>query len=162
MKRITILTLALSVAVAFASGSYDKVENISVPTNVFPSQICGQYYTGDGLGYNLSLDLQTNNTFSCTWTGCLGVYGTSTGVWVVATNRVVLKTEQSTGMLKDKPLSNLDVLIEKGDFILVNADDNDFFLKHGPSRYSCFHRQQTQPKKGLKQDKSSVRGKPRR
>ena len=134
--------LALWATAACGESPYDNIAGVSTPTNVLAVSVAGAYYTGDGLGYNLRLELNTNGQFNCTWHGCLGVYGTSTGTWTVAANRITLKATQETDMLKDKPIRDLDILEYSNQYILVKSDENKFFLKYGPSRSSCFQRRE--------------------
>jgi len=143
---VMIFALLALLTTAFGENLYDRVAGISMPTNVPPEHVAGAYYTGDGLGYNLSLQLTTNGQFNCTWRGCLGIYGTSTGTWTVEANRITLKPTEETDMLKDKPMRSLDVLVHSNQYILVKSDDNEFFLKRGPSRYSCFQRREEMEK----------------
>ena len=139
---VMIFALLALITIAFGENLYHKVAGVSTPTNVPPEHVAGAYYTGDGLGYNLYLELTTNGQFNCTWRGCLGIYGTSTGTWTVVANRITLKPTEETDMLKDKPMRSLDVLVHSNQYILVKSDDNEFFLKRGPSRYSCFQRRE--------------------
>jgi len=132
------LIFAFFATVALAESPYDKVAGVSTPTNVTLNAIAGAYYTGDGLGYNLYLELNTNGHFNCTWNGCLGVYGTSTGTWTVAATRITLKPTDETGMLKDNPMRVLDVLAHSNQYILVKSDYKEFFLKVGLDRFTCF------------------------
>ncbi len=37
------------------------------------------YYAGDGLGFNRNIVLEPDGSFKFKWTGCMGVYGESTG-----------------------------------------------------------------------------------
>ena len=135
------LILFAAAMVAIAGSPYDTVSGVSVASNATADVLAGTYYTGDGLGYNLHLTLAANGAFNCTWQGCLGVYGTATGAWTVAGSQIVLKPTKETDMLKDRPLRVLDVLVRSNQYIFVKADDNGFFLKHGPSEYSCFQRE---------------------
>ena len=102
-------------------------------------QLVGTYYRGDGKGYNLELTLESSRQFHCRWTGCLGLYGTSTGTWRVDDNQIQMSTLTANGMMEDNPIGTLTVSTDMGKTILVQNDDREFFDEHGPSRYSCFH-----------------------
>lgn len=66
----------------------------SQPSLLFPSrEITGEYYLGDGLGVNCSLTL-VEGRFNFKWTGCLGVYDSNTGTWVLQGDIVLLKPEK--------------------------------------------------------------------
>lgn len=110
---------------------------VKIPDAVGKTALSGEYYRGDGLGYNISLSLHPSGTYEAIWTGCLGTYGTARGSWNVEGNRLQLAPSEAEGMMKDH-LNSLDVLDSAGELILIPTDDNDFFLKYGPSSFSCF------------------------
>lgn len=101
--------------------------------------VAGSYYCGDGLGYNVTLTLKQDGTYSAEWHGCLGKHGDVSGSWRLSDKRIVLTAKKERDMMKGH-LKSLDVLKYKGDWIFVRADDRDFYDKHGVSRYSCFQR----------------------
>ena len=103
--------------------------------------MAGSYYRGDGLGYNVSLLLQTNGDYSAEWHGCLGKYGEAAGKWSLAGNRIVLTPSKEEGMMKGH-LRSLVVLRFHGDWILVPTDrrESEVYDKWGVSRYSCFQK----------------------
>src|SRR5277367_4622347 len=43
------------------------------------NEIAGNYYFGDGLGVNCSLNLSADGKFKFTWRGCLGTYDENDG-----------------------------------------------------------------------------------
>jgi hypothetical protein len=53
------------------------------------SELSGTYYSGDGLGRNVTIILSPDGTYSSDWQGCLGVYGESNGTWLVQAERIV-------------------------------------------------------------------------
>lgn len=101
-------------------------------------QFVGTYYRGDGTGFNLTLTLKSNGHFDCRWTGCLGVYGTSTGTWKVEGDEIQMSTLTAKGMMEDKPIGTLTITTNLGNTFLVQNNDREFYDEHGPSRYSCF------------------------
>lgn len=63
------------------------------------SALAGSYYSGDGLGRMVYVDLLPDGTFRSDWQGCLGVYGESTGIWQVQAERIVFTADSETGNL---------------------------------------------------------------
>ncbi len=53
----------------------------------------GTYYLGDGLGFNLTLKLDSKHRFKFRWTGCLGEYDRNGGSWSLQGDVVVLRPE---------------------------------------------------------------------
>ncbi|TWU44632.1 hypothetical protein Poly51_59010 [Rubripirellula tenax] len=71
--------------------------------------LVGHYYDGDGLGVNLTLNLHPDGTFQCSWTGCLGDYGSTAGKWGRIGQTVHISVSTSQGMFTQKPLQDLKV-----------------------------------------------------
>lgn len=101
--------------------------------------VAGSYYCGDGLGYNVTLTLKADGTYSGEWHGCLGKYGEASGIWKLSDKRVILTPKQEQDMMKGH-LKTLDVMKDKGGWIFVRADHRDLYDKHGVSRFSCFQK----------------------
>ena len=159
-KTWLILSVLMSAAYVHADNPYHSVTNVSLPTAIETNILAGTYYTGDGLGYNLALTLDSDGQYSCMWRGCLGVYGTATGTWSVATNTLHLSPKTATGMLKDKPLPPLDVLMFQGRYIFVDPKFRGFFLKYGPDRSSCFQKDEARTKRSRATSGSAPGAKP--
>ena len=104
--------------------------------------LAGTYYRGDGLGYNVSLDLRPDGSYDAKWRGCLGVYGTARGQWSHDGEQIVLSPKEETDMMTGH-LRRLDVARHEGSVILLPSDDREFYDMHGASRYSCFQRTET-------------------
>ncbi|MBN9693599.1 MAG: hypothetical protein J0M24_25415 [Verrucomicrobia bacterium] len=113
----------------------------AAPPNV--KSVAGSYYCGDGLGYNVTLTLKENGTYSAEWHGCLGKYGDASGSWKLSDKQIALIPKTERDMMKGH-LKTLDVLEYKGGWVFVRADDRDFYDKHGVSRYSCFQKRDQQ------------------
>ena len=107
-----------------------------------PAGYAGEYSSGDGLGWNLRLDLSEGGRFSCSWHGC--VVGSSMvveGTWSRDGETLLFTptTAAREGFLtryfdgKTARLASAD-----GHPILVFADQEDFFARHGASTGSCF------------------------
>jgi hypothetical protein len=103
------------------------------------SELPGAYYRGDGLGYNIALDLNQDQSYLAIWGGCLGEYGRSTGTWSLEEGRVLLSpTEESDSM--NRQFEELHVGYQNEVLFLFPNSDNDSFKKYGPSRSSVFSR----------------------
>lgn len=97
----------------------------------------GDYYQGDGLGYNLHLTLENDGTFTCQWTGCLGDYGSTSGEWSRSGRHITVNPTDSSGMFKDTPLGNMTILKRDGGRRLIrDADAN--LLATDPDMLSFF------------------------
>ena len=107
--------------------------------------LVADYYAGDGLGYNLVMSLHDDGTFTCKWTGCLGDYGNATGVWSRSADRVSFVNRQATGMLENY-LRGATVVDGGASPALVLDQEQDFYQKHGLSRYSALQRTSELPK----------------
>jgi len=132
---IAIVLVFIGTAYALA-GEPEKGEPAAPPN---AKAVAGSYYCGDGLGYNVTLALKEDGTYSAEWHGCLGKYGEASGSWKLSDKRIVLTPQQEKDMMKGH-LKTLDVLEYKGGWIFVRADGRDFYDKHGVSRYSCFQK----------------------
>lgn len=103
------------------------------------SSVSGSYYRGDGLGYNISLDLKPDGHYDAVWHGCLGRYGSSHGRWSTDGAAVNFMPGNETGMLTDH-LRSLTIVRADDSMVLVLTDPEDrkFYEKYGISRYSCY------------------------
>lgn len=52
------------------------------------SELPGTYYSGDGLGRNVVV-LSPDGRYSSGWQGCFGVYGESSGTWLLQGERII-------------------------------------------------------------------------
>lgn len=64
-----------------------------------PKSIVGSYYSGDGLGRNITLVLQQDGQFWAIWRGCLGKYGEASGNWRVEESRIHFEPSVAEGLL---------------------------------------------------------------
>lgn len=101
--------------------------------------IAGNYYYGDGTGYNVYLTLKENGSYSSVWRGCFGKYGEALGKWAISNEQIVLTPKKEKGMMQNH-LRKLDALKFKTAWIFVKSDDREFYDKYGVSRYSCFQK----------------------
>lgn len=122
-----------------------KITEPKAVSNPSPAPLVGSYYRGDGLGLNLHLALNKDGTFECRWTGCLGEYGKSSGRWSGDERHIKTHAEVAEGMLKDRPVGDLEVGQSNGKTILIQINRRDYFDRVGASRSSCFHRKADVP-----------------
>jgi hypothetical protein len=85
---------------------------INSPKKTKVQPYAGTYYRGDGLGYNIFLDLKSNGTYSSKWRGCEGLYGTAQGQWASNGKQILLKPSKETDMMKGH-LRTLDVVLQQ-------------------------------------------------
>ena len=63
---------------------------------VRPDQMVGRYYSGDGLGRMVWVNLEADGSYTAEWEGCLGVYGDSKGRWQVQGDQVVFSPSEES------------------------------------------------------------------
>lgn len=76
-------------------------------------QIAGEYYLGRGLGFNFTLTIAPEGTFSYTWRGCLGNYAEVSGSAFLRNGELVLEPSSQKGGM-DKRLDTRFVPIRWG------------------------------------------------
>lgn len=128
--------MALGGSALFAGEEIEKGTPAAPPDT---KAVAGNYYQGDGLGYNIYLTLKEDGTYSAEWWGCMGKYGEAAGKWMLKDKEIAFKPTKEKDMMKGH-LKSLDVLKFKGQWIFISSDDRDFYDKWGVSRYSCFQR----------------------
>lgn len=88
----------------------------------------GRYYRGDGLGYNIVLDLENDGSYRGQWRGCLGVYGTAAGKWRVKSSgkarQIVLEPTRETNMMKGH-LRILDIIYRDKKVLFLPTSERD-------------------------------------
>jgi hypothetical protein len=112
LATLAMVVLSLSVLIACFSQRISLAlwPTDPVPANSFADpMLVGRYYDGDGLGVNLNLSLRGDGTYSCSWTGCLGDYGSTQGNWGRLGDTIHISPTKLDGMFKRKPLGNLQV-----------------------------------------------------
>jgi hypothetical protein len=132
---------------AESAPDYAAVGGVTVPKSVQASDIVGDYYVGDGLGYNIHLHLGADASYDATWTGCLGVYGTAKGTWRLESASIAFSPNEETEMMKEY-LTRLDVLDYLGELIMVDPKSSGYFLDRGPSPRVCFRKDRPESKPG--------------
>jgi hypothetical protein len=101
--------------------------------------LVADYYTGDGLGYNIQLSLRADGAFSATWYGCVGNYGKASGNWVRAGDRVTFHNRASKGRLANY-LRGATVVKGDGFPALVLDQGRTLYDKYGLARFSALQR----------------------
>jgi hypothetical protein len=91
----------------------------------------GSYYLGDGLGVNQILDLNADGTFHCSWYGCLGDYGRTSGIWGRKEQQLFLAIRSANGMFKTSPLSDLRIVVHDERRYLLPKNFEDAIAEHG-------------------------------
>ena len=112
MKRLLFTLLIFS---GITSASADSFPN---------GELVGGWYQGDGLGYNVTLTLNTDGSYIASWRGCLGLYGTAAGNWKVDEDVIVLTPASETDMMVGH-LRTLKILSRHGAAVLANAADHE-------------------------------------
>ena len=103
--------------------------------------LVGEYRVGDGLGFNLRLIFKDDATFECTWTGCLGESGRSSGEWFIGEGGLNLNVAKADGMLEKQQLNHLQIVSFQNHYLLLKTEDRGWFDKHGPDTLCCFHQE---------------------
>lgn len=75
--------LAIFALLALSGCATDATTRASV------GELPGTYYSGDGLGRNVTVVLNPDGTFTSDWQGCLGVYGEADGTWQLQGDQIL-------------------------------------------------------------------------
>ncbi|MFP7723645.1 hypothetical protein [Lysobacter sp. A3-1-A15] len=89
--RKTIVTVAF--VLALAGCATDSIVHAT------PDELPGTYYSGDGLGRNITVVLRPDGSFSSNWQGCLGVYGQAEGSWRLQGDQLLFHSASEQEML---------------------------------------------------------------
>jgi hypothetical protein len=121
MKSFAVLTAALMIAV----GVPMYLVATQTDHTLQPERLDGEVWErGDGLGYNVSLNLGTNGKYIARWRGCLGEYGWSEGTWREIEGRIELDASREEGMMQGH-LRRLQRIELGGEVRLVTPEDLD-------------------------------------
>ncbi len=99
--------------------------------------LMGRWACGDGLGYNVTLELNSDNKWNAMWAGCRGAYGEASGTWTFLDNRLHLYPLHETRLMEDY-LRTLKPVAWKGFLVLTRTDQE--FVPPGPMNAPCFMR----------------------
>ncbi len=134
MKPLAILLLIFSGAISSAAPRVDSA---------VAKRLDGEWYRGDGKGYNVTITLSKDRGYSAVYTGCLGIYGTARGTWRVQRGSVAFTPTEERGTMR-KHLRTLDIEQTGKDIVLVPPDVREEFKQYGASsRLWCFKRMKT-------------------
>ena len=92
-----VLACAVSSVVLLLVATTQAATEPSVGTTI----LYREWYTGDGLGVNITLYLQDDYIYRATWDGCLGRYGSASGTWSRTGDIVDLAPDREDGMLEE-------------------------------------------------------------
>lgn len=112
---------------------------VGAPHRPASDTLVGTYFRGDGLGFNQSLDLHPDGTFRCGWSGCLGDYGSASGTWMRAGDRVVMTTLAAEGNFVEQPLGDLDLVLDGRRLGLIEPENRESG-EEGLSRLTRFEK----------------------
>jgi hypothetical protein len=135
-RNVGAIATDINVIAVSADGS-----TVEETRSIASQRFVGSYRVGDGLGYNLHLELKDARQFECKWHGCLGEYGAASGRWSAEGDGLKLVTERSSGMMKERPLGVLRVIALQESYLLLQAQDRGWFDEWGPDHYCCFHQE---------------------
>src|SRR5579859_2434276 len=126
MKNLIILLEMIGIVTQAVCNAWADEQPEAVGSNPAPEpqDLVGHYFRGNGLPYNLHLKLEQGGRFTAQWHSCLYKPGQSLGTWIVSGNRITLDPPVEGEMLR-WPLSNLNVLRSKGQWILIPTDQRD-------------------------------------
>jgi hypothetical protein len=122
-----------------ATSGAERVQTLLNADWEIDRELVADYYSGDGLGCNITLSLREDGNFSAKWTGCLGEYGNASGRWGRSGDRVMFVNRESRGML-DNYLRGATVVRGEDSPALVLDQMRDLYARHGLSRYWALQR----------------------
>ena len=85
-------------------------------------ELPGTYYSGDGLGRNVTVFLRPNSTYYSDWQGCLGVYGESEGTWALQGDQITFSPAKAKDILAGY-LTNATTIRHNGRLGFVRTQD---------------------------------------
>lgn len=146
MRLWSVLASLLLIAIGCKTpenGTEAETETVTSEPPPNAAAVCGRYYRGDGLGYNIYLTLEADGRYAAEWWGCLGKYGEGNGTWRLEGRRIIFSPSHETGAMEGY-LRTLEALRFEGDWILVptRKEDRIFYEKSGVSRFSCFQKRE--------------------
>lgn len=103
----------------------------------------GNWYCGDGRGFNVNFILADDGRYKADWSGCLGSYGKARGTWSLVSTQIVFSAARETKKMKGK-FSRLDVVQHEGNWVLVPTDDPRRFSyeMYGVRQSNSFQKQE--------------------
>ena len=146
----TVLLGASLFAVTVSAVSAAEPERQAKAETFTVEQLAGDYYRGNGLSLNVSVQLSDDGDYAASWDGCVLEIGAATGTWMVTGNVITLKptrlSETAFGGNSRKNLLRKLTVHRGSDGVLVLLpelkDDHarSRFKKHGITRETAFHK----------------------
>src|SRR5215813_11583896 len=101
IHRFVLLAMSLAVLVFGARVSFAGEEKEKGSPEAPPDAkgVAGDYYRGDGTGYNIYLTLKADGKYTAEWQGCLGKYGEASGQWTLRGKQIVFKPSKEKDMM---------------------------------------------------------------
>ena len=96
-KGVGVMLRIVALLAVFLAGLVGCATDATIRTTT--AEMPGTYYSGDGLGRNVTVVLRPDGTYTSDWQGCLGVYGESAGNWLVQDAFIVFHPTQATDLL---------------------------------------------------------------
>lgn len=106
----------------------------------------GSYYCGDGLGVNQVLDLKPDGRFSCSWHGCLGDYGHTSGAWGRKDQHLYFAIHEASGMFRTSPMQEMRIVVKNDRRFFLPKRFEDSVSKHGDDVIPIFSFEVVKPK----------------
>ncbi|WP_116812168.1 hypothetical protein [Steroidobacter cummioxidans] len=120
-RSFAVLLAALMLAVGLPLYIAAAQTDSDLELELLPGEI---WERGDGLGYNISLNLGKNGQYVARWVGCLGQYGHSEGMWNEVEGGIDLKPAREQGMMQGH-LRHLRRVALSGEVRLIPPEDID-------------------------------------
>ena len=143
LVAVGIVLAVLGCSTQVPPDSSGQSDNQTVPA--VEQTLTGGYYQGDGLGFNLDLHLRENGTFTCSWAGCLGEYGTTDGTWIRVGDRIVVTTDNAVGEFAGRSLGSMTIVQHDGETRLLRDVDAELVTEPELLPYFSFGRDPEAP-----------------
>jgi hypothetical protein len=142
MKMTKLAALLSIILVGFLGCATMGKRAKCIGTSLTDEVICGNWYQGDHLGFNLFLELKSDCTYEASVSGCmLQTYGEAKGKWATAYNSLVLMPDTETGCLRGD-YRCLRIFKCADNIIFVPEDSLEYFYKWGSeSSPWCFYKE---------------------
>lgn len=110
--------------------------------------LVGKHFVGDGMGYNLELDLKADGRYYVEWQGCMGIYGTARGRWHLDGDawEIQFAPEMENGTMEGH-LTTLQVMDAGGDWVMVQPERIPTLKEFGVDDWIVFQRVEILEKK---------------
>ncbi|HEY0683644.1 MAG TPA: hypothetical protein VGD45_15030 [Steroidobacter sp.] len=120
-RNFAVLIAALMLAIGVPMYIVSAQTHQGLPPERLPGEV---WERGDGLGYNVSLNLGKDGKYIARWVGCLGEYGRSEGTWREVDGGIELDASREAGMMQGH-LRRLERIVLGGEARLVPPEEVD-------------------------------------